>query len=107
LRYLRPAVVDEHLHVQPGANIVIAFGTSATENGLGWPNATTIRIGTKAAKAVSEESGFGHCHPVPKPIEPVDFAPHAESFGFSAPFVDQIGNAFAVAGASRSSNMLA
>jgi hypothetical protein len=44
------------------------------------------------------ERGFGRGHPVPKPIEPADFAPHAESFGFSAPFVDQLGGVRAVVG---------
>jgi hypothetical protein len=56
-------------------------------------------IDTKARnRTTSVESGFGRGHPVPKPIEPVDFAPHAESIGVGAPFVDQLGGAFAVVG---------
>ena len=35
---------------------------------------------------------------MPKPIEPVDFAPHAESIGFGAPFIDQFGGMCAVVG---------
>jgi hypothetical protein len=57
------------------------------------------RIDTTAPnRTTSVESGFGRGHPVPKPIEPVDFAPHAESIGFGVPFVDQLGGAFAVVG---------